>query len=133
MITNENTAMRLLRGSQAIDRMRSDVNKVISMIRGLLPGMGVWKIDERFVFEKTTWTITGVTSYSEGNTFECWIPVDKGLEGVYKNDGRSAHLCPKDVETVYDDLPLFVDSLLKKYPVLKQRLQPFLDVADKFE
>jgi hypothetical protein len=133
----KNIAEQLLRGSQNIDRMRKEVECVVSMILGfLVPGEE--NFCATFDFDGGKWEIEISYSYNISMPIaRCWLrkPFESTL--AYINKSRELPMFKvgfnhEMVQEVHQNLPVFVLGMMKEFPELERQLKPFLDAADKF-
>jgi len=123
---------KLIVGSEAIDRMRKEIDLVVRMILGFSHGVA-WK-DElvRFEGKDGFWEIRYKQRSMQNLKAECWIvSVTAVMELAYDTqDFRFAQVPLRFVKAVYGMLPLFVEGMAKECPQLDKSWQPLLDAAD---
>lgn len=140
MHTNE-IVERLLRGSHAIDRMRQDIHQTVMMICGLviegnhiqsLSGSGI-PLDSR----TCRWRISGGEKPPRAMGFlvECRVKRPGDFILVYntsrgQRDGHFDNVAL--TQTVYEDLPTFVNGMVGAFPSLETKWKHFLDAAKVF-
>lgn len=139
---NTDIAQQLLRGSQNIDRMKSEVHQVIRMVIGLAQicreGRTPKIINETFKSETCVWEVKGKTVYSSREVPEIFSVQCHTVEGViaYSISGRSgfgAHLIyTSNVHLVHADLHTFVEGMLRTLPELAEEWKPLIKAADRF-
>ena len=121
-----NIAERLIRGSQNIDKMRTEIRVVVSILIGQANGLGIYP-DGRsccFNFGTVLWKF-------QVNDMSCFI-ADSGNPNapVYSSScGGIGSLRTDQVQTVYESLPAFIEAVFKKYPELKEKFGPLLRAA----
>ncbi len=138
---------RLIVGSEAIDRMRTEINSVVSIVLGLvyrkheiesLHGEFTNKFDIQTLwssdFPGCKWYFIK-NSPNLGKTFfeaECCLNIGFG-EARFKREYGKFEISHRHVQQVYESLPLFIDGMRKLFPFLEDSWQPFLDAADSAE
>lgn len=135
--TPENIAETLLQGSRKIDRMRKDINDLVSMLRGLLkfvisgPSRKI-RIDI-LVPELglgTQWEIRGEFSpmnygWERRIDFTFWAMNSTMWSSSTDEDSVKT----KDIVLVYQALSALVNGLVKEFPELYTELAPFVSAS----
>jgi len=137
---------RLVIGSDAVDRMRREINSVVGTVLGLVQKahevhtwMGEFSLREdlreRFFSPEFPGVEWRLTAYSSLRSFEvtCWLNVGFGVAEVYAENSkthRNVTISHRDAQRVHESLSLFVDGMRKMFPVLEDYYwQSFLDAA----
>lgn len=143
--TDSITPETLLRGSHNLDRMRKEVEELISMLIGLALRSNsgpTTEITITFTDEQIEWEITGkiyLTS-PEDSCLEvkCWLLNKIGNTGStrrtasYSTRSNSWGGCPREnIQKTHEGLPVFVKGMLETFSCLQEYLQPFLVAAEK--
>ena len=145
---DSNIVRRLVVGSEAIDRMKREINSVVSTVLGLVvPGeIESWReeFSKRFQIE-TLWSPDfpdckwyflrngyRINSGKSSLEVECCLNIGLG-EARFKRESGKFDISHRHVQQVYESLPLFVDGMRKLFPFLENSWQPFLDAADSAE
>ena len=139
---------RLVVGSEAIDRMRKEIDSVVNMVVGMVSNTDIinWKFDfdkvpvagfyeQIFETQKCRWIIL------EGSVGKLWVRcllIDHtgqsySEEQAYYSFAGSQQIELRHVQKVHEALPVFVDGMAKAFPSLNTRWQLFLNAADYFE
>lgn len=139
------TPGKLLQGSHNLDRMKKEVEELISMLIGLAPISNsgpTTEITTTFADEQIEWVITGkiyLMSPRESHlSVECWLLYKIGNTG---STGRTASYttknnwwgaCPREnIQRTHDGLLVFVKGMIETFPDLQEYLKPFLTAAEK--
>ena len=139
---------RLVVGSRAIDRMRKEIDSVVSTVLGLVlrkHELECWhgEFSKRFDIQ-TLWSsdFPGCKWYFVRNgekpensksdfEAECCLNIGFGEARFARKYGKF-DISHRHVQQVYESLPLFVDGMRKLFPSLVD-WQLFLDAADYAE
>ncbi len=133
----------LISGQANLDRMRSEIQTVISIILGghfdpltprftspvrlvQTPDYEWWGMSLKTglnVVEQMTYATQARCSIKKGRR----IPTTF----FFQTDGRGPHIGNESVATVHKSLPAYVEAMLKRFPRLEKDLQPYLDAAAK--
>jgi hypothetical protein len=138
-----NIAQKLLKGSAEIDRMRLEIDQLISLLIGyltrvnpLLPGRTdpLDRSGVRFNHGIETW-IVGTTSNTNNVPFiELEVSPWSGVRTVYYSEWKGVKkvttIESSHVKGVYNALPRLVEGLLKKYPQLAEAWSPLIKAAE---
>ncbi|MBI4158004.1 MAG: hypothetical protein HY505_00040 [Candidatus Yanofskybacteria bacterium] len=147
---SKETVRKLVVGSDAIDRMRREINSVVKTVLGLIQqecDSTSWidvtgqifhpevliTLSYPYIKGACGWSVTGWTS-SRGHKTPGWMaqcslsdPFNLGSQIYCSNESYTISL--QNVKTVHDNLGVFVEKMIKKFPFLTERLQPLLDAA----
>ena len=153
-IDSKEITRRLVVGSDAIDRMRKEINSVVKTILGLIQQECESKhwinvtgqifrpefmttLNYPYIKGLCGWSITGWTS-SRGHKTSGWMaqcslsaPFNLGSQVYCSNESYSVSF--QHVKIVHDSLGVFVEGVTRRFPFLTERLQPLLDAADYAE
>lgn len=129
-----NLVRKLIAGSQAIDRMRQEINLVVKLVLGLVTEhaffmefrSGTLKIQHPTLH--LAWLVRTCHSGLYG---QLWISPGR-LDEFYSSLVPN-RLSMGNVETVHSALPFFVLGMLRTFPALKEGLRPLLDATDTEE
>ncbi len=139
---------RLVVGSEAIDRMRQEINSVVSIVLGFVikkHEIEDWReeFSKRFKidtfwsldFPGCTWHFIRNSGRPAGKGYletECCLNTGFG-EVRFKREFGKFDIPYRNVQRVYESLPLFVEGMRKLFPFLEDCWQPFLDASDYTE
>jgi hypothetical protein len=148
MTTNENFSMETVRllvsGSAEIDRMKRESVQVVSMVLGLIkPGIQNDGFQLRDESVSPSWLVTGYSSSAvKGHTFvmtaSCFFMIDTEVsedrrktlfDYVVGYPTTTSEFRGGDVRELYNSLPSFLELVVRNFPSVKDRMQPFLDAA----
>lgn len=144
-----NVAQSLVRGSDNMNKMRSDIERVITMVLSLVDNNDIEKyvnFDDQgatnFQSPDCDWILRWeVGRKNPGiSAVSCYLVEDSGTSSKrvllfnVSQDLRiilkTSQLCHLDkVQRVYEVLPVFVDGMLKTFPYLAERLEPFFKAS----
>ena len=141
---NIKIAQQLLNGSRNIDRMRIEVHQIVKMVVGLACKFDGThrhiKLNETFVSGSHKWEVIGET-YSwdpkpDKIIVKCLQKVAMGgYELVYSS--RDGEICEiyfhtETVQSVYENLHVFVNGMLSVVPELADKLKPLINASSVF-
>lgn len=137
-----NIVQKLLKGSAEIDRMRLEIDQLISLIIGYinqirggldLPGRlgSLGRQGVRFESGMETWIVGRIADGSNRIFVELVVSPRSGMRTVYSSEWKKLG---KKVETehvrgVYKALPRLVTELEKKFPNLTSAWAPLIKAA----
>ncbi len=124
-----NIVDKLIRGSQNIDRMRSEVIWVVGMILGFLEkesGLPEGGPERSFHSNGCEWLLRRKIK-GAGLVVQCLI---EG-EVAYYSTMRDPIFLPK-AQRVHDGLIIFVEGSIREFPFLAEKLKPLLNASEKF-
>ena len=130
---------RLVKGSQNIDRMKNEVEQVVQMIIGFTircdSARHKDEISETFESEQCQWTVNGsvnIFDHSKSTiTVECWVRGRFGAK-AYSSQRNSYPFHTEAAQCVFEGLPVFVEGMLRVFPELREKIEPFMNAADMF-
>ena len=128
-------ARQLVIGQQNLDRMKQDIHATINLILGLVGKTNDLFLNEKrqLVFESShcKWTIQATSSkLPTGVGVICDRKVGSSLSTVISTHWNSITLRLGDIEDVYDDLPVFVETMIMQFG-LQESVAPFLRAVQK--
>ncbi len=125
---------KLIRGSYNIDRMRREIDEVVSMILGM-PCIAHLKDSP----EKVHWIARSsanrnygwILRTSSGELIASFFHGDEELPTTYYSSRftTSNGIKLRHVKCVHDHLDLFVERMMESYPDLRKDLQPLINAA----
>ncbi len=131
---------RILRGSRNIDRMKSEIVQIINMVLGCLEPKSIESLlgnyNRVFDFQDGFWKIYSITSGGKVVVI-CRKRIPR-LAHRLETDREAFNNCEHpqftngvgDVKFVYESLSFFVLGMIKDFPELELKLQPFLDASE---
>jgi len=138
-LSAEEIARKLTIGLPAIDRMKREVERMIRTILVLIePDIIKWLTDrqETYGSHEFQWSIRkNIWGYLEIRGFRV-NSTDKDrcfFLSTNPNRDDAVNFSLHRVQEVHEALPLFVQWMTMEFPLLVERLQPFLDAADYAE
>ncbi|MBI2064669.1 MAG: hypothetical protein HYT62_01290 [Candidatus Yanofskybacteria bacterium] len=122
---------KLIVGSETIDRMKREIDSTVKAVVGLVNFFYDARASNigRFPSLRGTWYIWRRSGHE--------LKVEYLFEG--SRVGYSTLLCVgkdinlRDVSDVHQDLPIFIEGMVKMFPYLTKNWQPILDAADYAE
>ena len=144
MLESKDLVPRLVVGSETIDRMRREINLVVSTVLGFVYMKHESKFSNKFRIE-TLWSPGFahcrwyfVENYGNPNPGKSYFEVECSLnigfgEARFKRGYGKFDISHFHVQRVYESLPLFVDGMRKLFPFLEDYWQPLVDAADYAE
>ena len=153
-------AKQLLQGSRNIDRMKSEIHETVSIILGLMKGskefISQFKdgrcaigfsdsplgMEEPILPGQCIWYISycnhRICDELGRLDVECIIDYDRSKHMNQQTYGYTLirgekKFSIKNIEVVYDSLNGFVCDIFKRYPIIQEKCQPFLDAVEKFQ
>lgn len=139
---------RLVVGSDAIDRMRGEINSVVSTVLGLVykkHEIEFWHGEFAKKFRAETfsspdftgcrWSFVMDDKPENGKALleaKCYLNLGFG-EARFEREYGKFNISQRHVQQIYQSLPLFIYGMRKLFPFLEDSWHPFLDAADYAE
>jgi hypothetical protein len=123
---------RLFVGAHAIDRMRNEVDETVRMLVGLMKQCSFDPLGFSASFESSSCEWIVVTSpYSRPDIIlvKCLVKEDYGKKSGFSSQRGEFPFHTRDVQRVYESLPVLVEGLLKIFPELELRWKPLIDAS----
>lgn len=123
-------ANQLVNGSRNIDKMKSDMHDIISMMNGILHNYRSIMMSKKIISNKSEWR---VFTMNDSMYIECWVTVGKEkAKLVYSNEGGAKLPSIEGVQDAYESLPDFITQMFSFFPELKEKCLPIIRAADVF-
>jgi hypothetical protein len=132
-INNVEIMQQLVKGSQSIDRMKSEIVQVIRMVLGFLP-----EIDSSFprtivCNPKSKSCKLEVVNMGDYLVVECrFLEIDGGNLIFSLWPGGTNFRRTEEVQIVYEALPYFISGMLHAFPKLANKWEYLIKAADVF-
>lgn len=128
-----NIAERLMQGSRNIDQMRKDIDQVVGIILGMINVKDHCceskerEFSFKSSFRKGYWYI----SLTLGEVIviykpDAGSPTSTTVFSSIKLKFEKTGVQTKDVQAVYEALPIFVEGMVKKFPKHTWKIEPLL-------
>ena len=138
-----NIAQSLVRGSDNLNKMGSEIERVITMVCGLVNNKDIDKylLDSGqangsglFKSPECDWVLNAqFGSNQELSGVSCYLAEGSGAKRVlfvdFSQPSRTVPCHLDKIQDVYEQLPVFVEGMLKTFPYLVKHLEPFFKAS----
>lgn len=138
----EEIVRRLIQGSHAIDRMRTEVREVIRMLIGYISHCDGWdsSFPKEFANDSCRWIVSKnpfsrVDSKLDKIQIECRVRLNgcKCESLALSSQPDYIPFYTENVKCVYENLGVLVGGLTKTLPELEEKWKPLIDASYVFE
>lgn len=138
-----NIVQKLLKGSAEIDRMRSEIDKTISLLIGFLMKVEPMSANPmpvrtspldrsgfKFNYDVETWMVGRIMD-SNKIFIELEVSPWEGVRTVYNSEwGKKLTVEAGHVRGIHKALPRLIEGLMKEYPALNYAWAPLIKAAE---
>lgn len=128
------TVASLIQGSNNIDQMRSEIDRIVSMVIGMAlhcPFQQLEQVSKTFRFGFLyRWDVVGHMANGRLSA-KCFIKDHHhpNMTMIYSTVPRELPLRKEDIKSVYEGLQVFVDGMLEEFHGLADKLAPIVEAS----